>query len=213
MMHLTCLWVLLTISTPIFGSEFHVSVVDGKANSVENAVISLRPLFESAMPSADNPELQMRQEGALFAPFVLPVKQGSTVSFPNFDEFRHHVYSFSKAKRFELRLYGQDESKKIHFDTPGAVALGCNIHDNMLAYIYVTPHPFFAKTAKNGVVKFANIPPGNYEIYAWHPDLKGKKEKKITSFIVSEGNNRTDITLELRRVRKKQLAPAEDDYN
>lgn len=107
-----------------------------------------------------------------FLPYVTAVQAGTAVSFPNKDNIRHHVYSFSPAKTFELRLYSGTPSKPVVFDKPGAVVLGCNIHDWMLAYIYVVDTPHFAKTAKGGA-RLDGLPAAEYELRAWHPQLRG----------------------------------------
>jgi plastocyanin len=206
-------FVAFILAGSVLAGDVTIKVQDTKARGVENAVVSLKPLFESDMVFTAKNQLAMQQKGAMFAPFVLPVFKGTKVSFPNLDEFRHHVYSFSPAKRFELRLYGQDESKQIAFDTAGVVALGCNIHDNMLAYVYVTDHPIFGKTNAAGEVSFEKLPSGDYEIYVWHLDLKDKSTAKVAMITLGAGDVSKLLTLDLRNVRKKQRRPAEDDYN
>ena len=73
------------------------------------------------------------------------------MSFPNLDPTKHHVYSFSPAKRFELKLFAKDQSRTVHFDKPGVVALGCNIHDQMSAFIVVTDSAWTARTNAQGM--------------------------------------------------------------
>jgi len=201
------------LSAVAVAGDVRIIIVDEKKQPVSNAVVSLKPLFEGATGFSPVVMAEMRQQGVLFSPFVLPIAIGSTVSFPNFDEFRHHVYSFSDVKRFELRLYGQDESKAIQFDTAGVVALGCNIHDNMLAYIYVSEHPVFAKTDENGQVDFSGLATGQYELYVWHPDLKGGKSKTLATLEIANSALSETVSIALRTVRRKQLPPGEDDYN
>lgn len=196
----------------VSAGEVKISINDG-SKQIENVVVALKPQFDSNIVQSMRDKPVMQQQGALFFPFVLPVGLGTTVTFPNLDEFRHHVYSFSKAKRFELRLYGQDESKQILFDQPGVVSLGCNIHDNMLAYIYVVDAPVYGKTNDAGSVSFADLPAGSYTVSVWHPDLKGKAAESFGDVTIADGAVEKAITLDLRKVRKKQEPPVEDDYS
>lgn len=108
-----------------------------------------------------------------FVPLVVPVQVGAAVSFPNKDNIRHHVYSFSPAKRFELKLYSGVPAKPVVFDRPGPVTLGCNIHDWMVGYIYVVDTPWFGKTSADGVASF-ELPAGDYVVKVWHPWMKAE---------------------------------------
>jgi plastocyanin len=197
-----------------FAGDVTFQVLDDKGRVLSNAVVSLTPLFEGAgSQGAQAGKLEMKQQGALFKPFVLPVAVGATVSFPNLDEFRHHVYSFSKSKRFELRLYGQDETKSVTFEQSGVIALGCNIHDNMLAYVYVTDSPIFAKTDISGKASFAELETGNYQLTVWHPDQKRSQEGLPAEVAVTDATQQLDLTLQMKKVRRPQQLPSEDEYN
>ena len=113
----------------------------------------------------------MDQRGQKFAPHVLAVHTGTQVRFPNSDNIRHQVYSFSPAKRFELRLYEGTPTDPLLFDKPGVVVLGCNIHDWMLGYIYVTDDPRFGVSDAQGHVRLDDLPAGAYHVTLWHPQL------------------------------------------
>ena len=115
---------------------------------------------QSDSGSSTNQMEQMVQRNEAFNPFVLPVAVGTTVEFPNEDPFRHHVYSFSPAKQFELKLYCGDELQQVNFESPGVVALGCNIHDNILGYIYVVDTNLFGKTDQDGTVTISGMADG-----------------------------------------------------
>jgi hypothetical protein len=135
----------------------------------------------------------MVQQFQQFDPFVLPVQVGTVVEFPNRDPFRHHVYSFSPAKPFELKLYGGNQTETVTFDKPGVVALGCNIHDNMLAYIDVVPTPYFVKTGEDGSGEIPDMPTGSYTIAVWHPDQTTKRP--VGRNVVVKGNGTTEVNL------------------
>lgn len=145
--------------------EAHVTTSAGKA--VEDAAVVLEPVSGVApeRPAAATIEQQDRE----FRPFVTIVQTGAMVDFPNRDSVKHHVYSFSKAKTFELKLYAGKPAKPQTFDQAGEVALGCNIHDWMEAYVLVVDTPYFAKTAASGRALVNNIPPGRYKLKVWHP--------------------------------------------
>jgi len=158
------------------GGPVEATVADEKGKPVEDAVVSLMPL--GTAPAAPAPPTAiMDQHDKEFVPYVLPVYLGTRVTFPNRDNIRHHVYSFSSAKKFELPLYIGTPAAPVVFDKPGVVALGCNIHDWMLAYIYVLTTPFFAKTAADGKARLEGLAPGAYEARVWHPRLRGETEK------------------------------------
>ena len=112
------------------------------------------------------------QKALQFHPFLTVVPVGADISFPNFDPTKHHVYSFSAAKRFELKLFAKDQSRTVHFDKPGIVALGCNIHDGMSAFIVVTDSAWTARTNAQGVVTFADAPNVPGRLAVWHPYLR-----------------------------------------
>jgi plastocyanin len=113
----------------------------------------------------------MAQQGMMFDPFVLVVPVGAEVSFPNKDPFRHHVYSFSKAKTFELKLYPRGAAPVVKFEKPGVVLLGCNIHDSMISFIDVVETPFAAKTDAQGRAVIHGVPEGVQTVTVWRPYL------------------------------------------
>lgn len=107
-----------------------------------------------------------------FLPYVSVIQAGTTVSFPNRDPIMHHVYSFSPAKLFEIKLYTGKSPSQILFDKVGVVTLGCNIHDWMIAYVFVVGTPYFAKTDAAGNARLRDLPAGSYEVRAWHPQQR-----------------------------------------
>ena len=116
------------------------------------------------------------QQDKEFIPHVTTISLGSSVIFPNNDNIRHQVYSFSDAKNFEIPLYEGNPARPIKFDKEGIVALGCNIHDWMKAYIVVSPTPYYATTDKEGHAALKGLPEGDLLIQVWHPSLKGSSE-------------------------------------
>ena len=145
-------------------------MLDASGQPLADAVVFLdsAEARQQVKPLAD---IEMAQKKKQFVPGVLVVPVGSTVRFPNQDAVRHHVYSFSPAKKFELKLYAGTPSNAVVFDQPGVVTLGCNIHDLMVGWILVVETPYFARTSATGTVQLANVPPGRYTLRAWHSRL------------------------------------------
>ncbi len=163
---------LLLVSTPAAAADFSVLVRNAAGQPVRDAVVTLTPAGGVHGPIKFDWPLRMQQQNIQFDPFVLIVPVGADVSFPNRDAVRHHVYSFSPAKRFELKLYAKDETRSVHFDKVGVIALGCNIHDTMVAFIKVVDTPYAAKTDGAGAVKLKDVPQGQAVLRVWQPYLK-----------------------------------------
>jgi plastocyanin len=119
-------------------------------------------------PRAD---LEIEQVEKAFHPRVLVVAPGSAVNFPNRDRVRHHVYSLSSAKPFELKLYTGVPANPVVFDRSGVAVLGCNIHDNMVAWVVVAETPYTGVAGPDGRIQLNNVPPGSYRLRTWHPGL------------------------------------------
>ncbi len=174
-------------------------VVDGKNRPVADAVVTAYPAgFKADQIRFAWPQ-EMDQHNLQFDPFVLVVPVGANVNFPNRDPVRHHVYSFSPAKPFELKLYGKDETRSVRFEKAGVVALGCNIHDNMVAFIKVVDTPFAAKTDDRGQALLKGLPAGPAQVHVWHPYLKAANNEIVRPLAVAAaGGERETVQIEVR---------------
>ena len=199
MNRLAPIFVALALAGPAAAGDVTVEVRDAAGKPVRDAVVMVRPAagVKPGTPMKVSWPMMMAQQNIQFAPYVLVVPLGSNVSFPNKDKVRHHVYSFSAPKRFELKLYGKDESRSITFDKPGVVSLGCNIHDAMIAFIYVTDTPYAAKSGADGVAVVQDVPAGASTLLVWHPDLKARAALSRPLPVVGAAQ-RTSIALDLR---------------
>src|SRR6266545_7217438 len=154
-------------------AEISVTITDDQGLHVADAVVVAVPADGGARPPAKAGERPragvVDQVDKEFTPKVTAVLVGTAVTFPNHDDVRHQVYSFSPAKRFELPLYAGVPAGPVVFDKPGVVVLGCNIHDWMIGYIYVSESPWFAKTGKDGKAILTELPPRAYIVRVWHP--------------------------------------------
>ncbi len=158
-----------TLVSQAYGATITVLVTDAAGKLVPDAVAYAEP--ELAMPPPKQfPKIEIEQKGRKFSPIVSVVQAGTSILFPNNDTVRHHIYSFSPAKIFEQKLYSGVPEKPVLFDKAGTVVLGCNIHDSMVAYIYVVDTPYFAKTDVNGKLSI-DIPNGKYQLKLVHADL------------------------------------------
>jgi plastocyanin len=162
----------LCLAAPLAAAPLSVRVVDASGHPVRDAVVTLYPSGSVARPPRPGGRFVVSQKDLQFHPFLSIVPVGADVSFPNFDPTKHHVYSFSPAKRFELKLFAKDQSRTVHFDKAGVVALGCNIHDGMSAFIVVTDSAWTARTNALGVAAFASAPNVSGRVTVWHPYLR-----------------------------------------
>ena len=143
----------------------------------------------SARKPAGKP--QLKQINQAFEPHVLGVPIGTTVDFPNGDLVYHNVFSYSKAKKFDLGYYGKGKSKTVTFEKPGIVQVFCDIHSTMSAYVLVVDSPFVTQPDEQGGYVFADLPNGTYTLRVWHPDL-GDRSLSVT---VSDGVTDFDVNL------------------
>jgi plastocyanin len=171
--------IFLTLSSLMMGMQavsatLKGTVVDGGGNALADVVVIATATSKNLklpQTKAKSVSLKLDQKNKEFIPHVLPVKTGTAVFFPNSDDIQHHVYSFSPAKRFEIKLYKGTPAKPIVFNQPGVAVLGCNIHDWMLGFVFVTDTPYFAKTDSIGRWSI-DMPEGDYQISLWHPNAE-----------------------------------------
>jgi hypothetical protein len=167
---LTSILVMVPVAAHAATVTISARGADGKP--LVNAVVMIDSPRKPAGPIKFPWPSVMAQRNIAFEPHVLIVPVNTSVSFPNFDKVRHHVYSFSKAKKFDLKLYGKDETRSVLFDQPGVVALGCNIHDVMSGFIMVVDTPYAMVTDGNGRVMIDGVPAGGVTVRLWHPSIR-----------------------------------------
>lgn len=175
---LLCRWVCIAsalCSGVVSAASLSVKVTDDKGGMLEHVALALVPLSGSK-PVFRRDHIEIVQAAKTFMPTMSAVQTGTAIHFPNRDTVRHHVYSFSKAKSFELKLYIGTPAQPVVFDTPGIVVLGCNIHDHMVAYVMVADTPWLAVTDAQGQARMADLPEGDYELQYWHSRWVGRDE-------------------------------------
>jgi plastocyanin len=191
-------------------SDIAVSVTDDSGRGVEDAVVVAVPVEASARTAPSPKPDALDQIDKEFVPKVKVVVVGTPVTFPNKDAVRHHVYSFSGAKQFELPLYAGVPARPVVFDKPGIVVLGCNIHDWMVGHIYVSESPWFAKTGRDGKAVISGLSSQAYFVRVWHPQMEEAEDltrKKIDLGKVRHGEAAWAVKLKPEvRVRRAPAA-------
>lgn len=158
---------LLLRNTLAHCASLTVQVNDASGQPASDTVVYAEPISGQALPKVTR-TAQIEQKARKFLPLVTVVQTGTEISFPNNDSVRHHVYSFSAPKIFDIKLYSGVPSNPEKFDKPGTVVIGCNIHDQMVAYIHVVNTAYFGKTDAAGKVRIDGLPNGKYVLKAWH---------------------------------------------
>ncbi|WP_235562749.1 methylamine utilization protein [Brevundimonas sp. Root1423] len=172
-----------------------MSVRDAAGRPVRDAVVTVHPAAGVPRGPIRFPwALRVAQQDVQFQPYVLIAPVGGTVAFPNLDRVRHHVYSFSRGARFELELYGRDETRSHVFANAGVAALGCNIHDQMLAYIKVVDTPWAMKTDSTGDAVLRGVPAGGATLRVWHPRLAGRGNEISQTLTVAAAAGRRTVS-------------------
>ncbi len=161
---------LLAAASAAPAGPVEVRVSDAAGRPLAGAVVFLesREAHDAVRPAQG---IEIAQAGKQFVPQVTVVPVGSAVSFPNRDTVRHHVYSFSPVKKFEIKLYVGTPASPVVFDQPGIAVLGCNIHDQMAAWVVIVDTPWSGQTGADGRHGWPRIPPGDYRLRTWHPSL------------------------------------------
>jgi len=192
---------MLTVGFPaaVSAASLKVLIQNDEGETVENAVVQALP--QGHDPGVAPPgEAIVDQKGKEFVPHVTSVRVGTRIQFPNSDDIRHHVYSFSAAKTFAIPLYKGMPAKPIVFDKPGVVVLGCNIHDWMSAYVFVSETPYFATTGQDGRAILKSLPAGRYLVKVWHARLKDTPQPASHEVALSRDGN-AELTFVIKQKR------------
>jgi plastocyanin len=185
------LWMPMAFAAVV---ELQVSGADGKALPDTVVFLESREAKAAAKPLSG---VEIAQAHRRFTPRVTVVTAGTEVTFPNHDTVRHHVYSFSPAKTFELKLYAGKPANPVLFDKAGIAVLGCNIHDSMVAWVVVVETPHHGVADARGTLRLDKVPPGNYRLRSWHPGLPPGAPAGDEALVVAASGATVRITLPL----------------
>ncbi|MBI1408245.1 MAG: methylamine utilization protein [Caulobacter sp.] len=196
---LLCLLLLLA-PVQAWAGDLVVEVRGADGAPVRDAVVTVYPASGVPRGPIKFPwPLTVAQQNIQFDPFVLVAPVGAAVSFPNRDKVQHHVYSFSAGNRFELKLFGKDESRSVTFKAVGVAAIGCNIHDQMVGFVKVVDTPFALKTGADGLATIRGLPAGAATVRVWHPYLRAPKNE-VSSAVTApaSGAIRQSVKVDIR---------------
>jgi len=170
------LWLAAILLLPLSAAaaELKVVVRDGHGHPVSDAVVSMTDVSaNSPPPHATGPSTRIiDQKDLAFVPYLQVFRPGDSVVFRNSDRTRHHVYSFSATRQFEFVLAPGESSRALRLDKLGVVAVGCNIHDQMIAYLVVSDAPWIGRSGEDGQVSLTGLPPGDYQVDVWQPRMR-----------------------------------------
>jgi plastocyanin len=175
-----------------------VTITDSKGAPAANAVVSLAPQETTATIASRTPEKSLiDQRHETFLPLVVVVRKGGEVVFTNNDVTMHQVYSFSPIRQFQFEIDKGRISKPVVFDKPGVAAIGCNIHDNMVAYVFVADAPFAVVTDAGGHAEIHDVPDGRYFAGVWHPQLRVGRKPAPSALTVGGGHANLSLSVAL----------------
>ena len=182
----------------VLAASVGIAVIDRNGTSVEDAAVYLEPL-DAKTPPLKSRTVEIEQKDRRFSHLMTVVQVGQGILFPNRDSVRHHVYSLSQAKLFELKLYSGVHSSPVVFDKPGSVVVGCNIHDKMVTYIHVVDTPWHGKSDAEGRVRLDGVPEGRYKLKVWHYGLANLDAAAEQAISLKGDSASASVRLELRR--------------
>jgi len=183
----------LLVITPAHAVDLSLSLQDEEGNPVAMAVVEAR--LVQAEPRPDAPVTEIDQINRRFEPMVRLIWPDQLVNFPNSDNVRHHVYSFSDIKQFSTPLYADENVEPVRFETPGIAVLGCNIHDSMVAYVYVTAWQDTSISDDAGQVTLSGMAEQPQTLHIWHPWLQTPDNTYELDVSGASANARIAVTL------------------
>jgi plastocyanin len=196
-----CMAVALFFAVPgLRAAELTARIIDTHSAPVTDAVVTIVPKAGTVVPPMRPSAPATRiidQKNETFIPYVEVLRPGDSVVFHNSDHTRHHVYSFAPARQFEFVLTSGESSPPLPLEHAGVVAVGCNIHDQMITYLYISEAPWIARSGADGRVAIGDLPPGDYDVRAWHPQMRPGQPDPVQSLHVGAASATKDLTFSL----------------
>ncbi|MFZ6757360.1 methylamine utilization protein [Undibacterium sp. Ji50W] len=180
---------MLLAGLPSLAAAAKVSIqaVDKNGAAMADVVVYATPIGAPLPPAGKTEAATISQSDMQFSPYVTVIRVGTQVKFPNYDKMEHHVKSFSAVKEFEIKTYERGVvPPPVIFDKTGIVIVYCLLHNWMRAYVLAVDTPYFAKTEQAGTTTLDQLPDGNYEIRAWHPNMGSIKQPLMQTIKVND---------------------------
>ncbi len=190
-----------------FAASLSASTLDRDGATLPNVVIYLEPAGGLPANMSAPTDALVAQEGMQFVPYLTTIRVGAKVSFPNRDNMEHHVKSFSEVKEFELKIYSAGTPPPVTFDKVGVVDLNCLLHDWMRGFIYVVDTPYFANTDATGQAVVTDLPEGQYQVLAWHPDMGTYIPPLSQQITIGPGTNTVRFAFSFKPRKRKAPHP------
>lgn len=189
----------LLLTRSLGAAELGARIVDTQGAAVADAVLAIVPRDDvAAVTQHASPETKIvDQKNETFIPYVEVFRPGDSVVFHNGDHTRHHVYSFAPARQFEFVLTTGQSSPPLLLERTGVVAVGCNIHDHMITYLYISDAPWVARSAADGRVTIDALPRGDFEVHVWHPQLRPGRPEPVQSLHIAAPNEAKELVFSL----------------
>ena len=187
------------LTRPLGAAELTVHITDARGAAVADAVVTVVPRDSAAMTTrkAGAETKIVDQKAETFNPYVEIFRPGDSVVFHNSDQTRHHVYSFAPARRFEFVLTSGQISAPLQLDQVGVIAVGCNIHDRMITYLYVADAPWIARSAASGQAMIDALPAGDFDVRVWHPQLRPGRSDPAQPLHIAESGDAKELVFSL----------------
>jgi len=195
-------------SAPAYAAGVGVRISDTRGHAVADAVVTIAP--QSGASVAPAPPAATRvidQKNETFIPYIEVFRPGDKVVFRNSDNTRHHAYSFAPAGQFEFVLAPGESSAPLQLDKLGVIAVGCNIHDQMITYLYVTDTPLVAHSGGDGIAQLSNLPKGDYAVRVWHPQLRPGAGADLQRLTITDASELRDLEFTLSLLPDPRLPP------
>ena len=197
--------ILFSACAPSIALDVTVYLHEKNTLTLDGTIVELIGADSPAQPGAN---YVINQVDIAFKPLLSVIPKGTSITLTNNDSFKHQVYSFSKGNQFDIPLYTDVPKQNVVLQNTGIVKLGCNIHDWMIAYIYVNESKFLKEVGSSPVV-FDGVSAGTYEVRVWNPRFRNTKRiLKQTLTVVDGKNNEVKFDLALQKTIRMPKKPA-----